>query len=218
MRIPRFFAAILALAAPLARAEEKALTTDEQKASYALGRDAVHNLKTQGVPVIEEAYLLGAREAFSGAPERFTSQETTSLFDGLRTKIQEQKKAAGAAYLKANKKKDGVKVTKSGLQYKILAPGTGASPKKDDKVRVHYRGTLIDGTEFDSSYKREQPAEFPLGNVIPGWTEGLQLIKTGGKIQLTVPSDLAYGDRGRPPTIPPFSVLIFEVELLEILK
>jgi len=123
----------------------------------------------------------------------------------------------GEAFLAENAKKEGVKTTASGLQYKVLKEGTGKSPQATDTVSVHYRGTLLDGTEFDSSIKRGQPAEFPLNRVIPGWTEGVQLMKVGAKYQFTIPSKLAYGERGTPGgPIPPNSTLIFEVELLAI--
>ncbi len=123
----------------------------------------------------------------------------------------------GEEFLAANKSKDGVKVTSSGLQYKVITLGTGAKPLATDKVKVHYKGTLLDGTEFDSSYKRGTPAEFPLANVIKGWTEGLQLMPVGSKYEFYIPSELAYGKQG-PPSIGPNQALIFEVELLEIVK
>jgi len=122
----------------------------------------------------------------------------------------------GSAFLAANAKKEGVQQTASGLQYKILSPGSGKSPKTTDTVTVHYKGTLLDGTEFDSSYKRGEPASFPLNGVIAGWTEGLQLVKEGGKIQLFIPSTLAYGSRGAGDLIAPDEALIFEVELLKV--
>ncbi|HYR58191.1 MAG TPA: FKBP-type peptidyl-prolyl cis-trans isomerase [Chthoniobacteraceae bacterium] len=123
----------------------------------------------------------------------------------------------GAKFLKENASKEGVKTTASGLQYKILKEGTGKSPKRTDTVKVHYRGTLLDGTEFDSSYKRGQPVEFPLNRVIPGWTEGVQLAKEGGKIQLFIPSKLAYGESGTPGgPIGPNETLIFEIELIQV--
>lgn len=126
-------------------------------------------------------------------------------------------KAAGEAYLAANKKKEGVKVTASGLQYEVLKAGSGKQPKATDTVVVHYRGTLIDGTEFDSSYKRGEPIDFPLNRVIPGWTEGVQLMQEGAKYRFVIPSGLAYGPRGTPGgPIGPDATLIFEVELLKV--
>ena len=123
----------------------------------------------------------------------------------------------GEAFLKENAKKEGVKTTASGLQYKVLKEGEGKSPKATDTVKVHYKGTLIDGTEFDSSYKRGEPIEFPLNGVIPGWTEGVQLMKEGAKYQFTIPSKIGYGERGTPGgPIPPNATLIFEVELIQV--
>ena len=123
----------------------------------------------------------------------------------------------GEAFLKENSSKEGVKTTASGLQYKVLKEGTGKSPQATDTVEVHYKGTLLDGTEFDSSYKRGETAKFPLNRVIPGWTEGVQLMKVGAKYQFTIPSKLAYGERGTPGgPIPPNSTLIFEVELIAV--
>lgn len=125
-------------------------------------------------------------------------------------------KEKGEAYLAENAKKDGVKTTASGLQYKMMKEGTGKQPKATDTVKVHYRGTFLDGKEFDSSYSRNMPTEFPLNGVIPGWTEGVQLLKEGGKCTLYVPSKLAYGERGFPGAIPPNETLIFEIELIEV--
>jgi len=144
-----------------------------------------------------------------------------AAFDALLKKAEEnppgtKAQEEGKAFLEANKKKEGVKTTESGLQYTIVKAGDGPQPKPTDTVTVHYRGTLIDGTEFDSSAKRNEPATFPLNRVIPGWTEGLQLIGIGGKAQLVIPSNLAYGERGAGGVIPPNSVLIFDVELISI--
>jgi len=134
----------------------------------------------------------------------------------LSTAMAQSPLEKGKAFLAENATKPGVQQTPSGLQYKILTPGEGRSPKASDVVRVNYRGTLLNGTEFDSSYKRNEPIEFPLNGVIPGWTEGLQLIKEGGKIQLFIPSNLAYGPRGAGGLIGPDEALIFEVELLKV--
>jgi FKBP-type peptidyl-prolyl cis-trans isomerase FkpA/FKBP-type peptidyl-prolyl cis-trans isomerase FklB len=150
------------------------------------------------------------------------SSVMTSFQEKAAVKAQATQKAAsdentrlGQAFLETNKKKSGVKVTDSGLQYKVITEGTGANPKDTDKVKVHYRGTLINGKEFDSSYKRDQPAEFGLDQVIKGWTEGLQLMKVGGKSEFYIPSGLAYG-LNAPPSIGPSQTLIFTVELLDI--
>ncbi len=138
-------------------------------------------------------------------------------FGNPGTAMAQDNKAAGEAYLAANKKKEGVKVTASGLQYEVLKAGSGKQPKATDTVVVHYRGTLIDGTEFDSSYKRGEPIDFPLNRVIPGWTEGVQLMQEGAKYRFVIPSGLAYGPRGTPGgPIGPDATLIFEVELLKV--
>jgi FKBP-type peptidyl-prolyl cis-trans isomerase FklB len=133
-----------------------------------------------------------------------------------QAEVAKKNKAEGEAFLAENKKKEGVKTTASGLQYKVIKPGKGKKPKSSDTVTVNYRGTLIDGTEFDSSYKRGQPATFQVSGVIPGWTEGLQLMEEGAKWQLFIPSNLAYGERGAGGVIGPNATLIFEVELLSI--
>ena len=138
-----------------------------------------------------------------------------ALSDG-RAKKSEKELAGNRAYLDENAKKEGVKTTPSGLQYKVVKEGTGAKPGPTSNVKVHYRGTLTNGTEFDSSYARNEPAEFPLNRVIPGWTEGLQLMTVGSTYEFLIPSELGYGERGSPPNIPGNSLLVFQVELLEI--
>ncbi len=150
---------------------------------------------------IHPLHLLGVFAALNLAPLQVMAQSAAEK---------------GAAYLKENASKEGVKTTASGLQYKILTEGTGKAPAASSTVKVHYKGTLLDGKEFDSSYKRGEPIEFPLGGVIRGWTEGLQLVKEGGKIQLFIPSQLAYGSRGAGGLIGPDETLIFEVELLQV--
>jgi FKBP-type peptidyl-prolyl cis-trans isomerase len=141
---------------------------------------------------------------------------TTFFFVTTSAIAQNDAAEAGKAFLAENSKKEGVKTTSSGLQYKMLKEGTGKAPKATDTVLVHYRGTLINGKEFDSSYKRNEPIEFPLDGVIKGWTEGVQLVKEGGKIQLFIPSELAYGSRGAPGAIGPNETLVFEIELLQV--
>jgi FKBP-type peptidyl-prolyl cis-trans isomerase FkpA/FKBP-type peptidyl-prolyl cis-trans isomerase FklB len=161
-------------------------------------------------------------EAVKGEESKMTPQEMQQAMMKMqqdrmasRKKEAEENIKKGKDFLEKNKSKEGVKVTESGLQYKVMKEGTGTSPKKSDTVKVHYKGTLIDGTEFDSSYKRKEPAEFPVTGVIKGWTEALMLMKTGGKWELYIPAELAYGEMGRP-SIPPNSTLVFEVELIEI--
>ncbi len=185
------------------------------------------NLKKQDVPVDPAILARGLKDALAGGKTLLTEEEgqaaLTEMQNDLRKKQQEKMQEAGAAnkkegdaFLVANKGKDGVVALPSGLQYKILKEGTGAKPAAADSVVCNYRGTLIDGKEFDSSYKRGQPATFPVSGVIKGWTEALQLMPVGSKWQLFVPADLAYGDRGAGPDIGPDSTLIFEVELLSI--
>ncbi|GIW86697.1 MAG: peptidyl-prolyl cis-trans isomerase [Isosphaeraceae bacterium] len=202
----------------------------EQRASYVIGLSLGRNLKEQDVDLDTELLLQGLRDALTGAKPRLSEQEAEATMQAFSTAFAERQQAKaraaseknlkeGQAFLDANKAKPGVKTTASGLQYKIIEPGKGESPKATDTVRVHYRGTLIDGTEFDSSYARNEPAVFPLNGVIPGWTEGLQLIKPGGKIQLVIPANLAYGERGAPGgQIGPNAVLVFDIELLDVVK
>jgi FKBP-type peptidyl-prolyl cis-trans isomerase FklB len=182
---------------------------------YQLGRDLV------GTEVHNEALLQGVTDGRGGTPARLNPEEMQAALTALEGRINEQRAkaqaeaaqkaaAAGAAYLAENARREGVTTTASGLQYKIVKPGAGRTPTANDTVTVHYRGTLVDGTEFDSSYQRGQPASFPVGGVIAGWTEALQLMQEGAQYQLVIPPSLAYGDRG------PLAgqVLIFDVELL----
>jgi FKBP-type peptidyl-prolyl cis-trans isomerase len=205
------------------------LTTQKQKNSYALGMSIGLGLKKQGVAdSIDSALAVrGMREALAGGKTAMTEDEMKAALQLLRTQFQATQEAkakeAGSAsrkegdtFLAANKAKDGVKVLPDGLQYKVLTEGNGAKPSASDTVTVNYRGTLIDGKEFDSSYKRGQPATFPVSGVIKGWTEALQLMPVGSKWQLVIPADLAYGDRGAGADIGPGATLIFEVELLSI--
>jgi FKBP-type peptidyl-prolyl cis-trans isomerase FklB len=205
------------------------LTTQKQKNSYALGMSIGLGLKKQGVAdAIDSALAVrGMREALAGGKTAMTEDEMKTALQQLRTQFQATQEAKaheagssarkeGDAFLAANKSKDGVKVLPDGLQYKVLTDGNGPKPSANDTVTVNYRGTLIDGKEFDSSYKRGQPATFPVGGVIKGWTEALQLMPVGSKWQLFIPADLAYGDRGAGGDIGPGATLIFEVELLSI--
>jgi FKBP-type peptidyl-prolyl cis-trans isomerase FklB len=205
------------------------LTTQKQKNSYALGMSIGLGLKKQGVAdSIDSALAVrGMREALAGGKTAMTEDEMKAALQQLRTQFQATQEAKaheagssarkeGDTFLATNKAKDGIKVLPDGLQYKVLTEGNGPKPAATDTVTVNYRGTLIDGKEFDSSYKRGQPASFPVNGVIKGWTEALQLMPVGSKWQLFIPADLAYGDRGAGADIGPGATLIFEVELLSI--
>jgi len=217
-----------ASAPPIIMRKVDSLVTEMDKVSYAIGVQLGTNFKRQGIDIKIEKFVQGLKDATAGNKLELTEQEiqqTMMAFSQkMRAKQQEKQKAdaaknlaEGKAFLYANGKKEGVKVLPSGLQYKVLKEGTGKTPTIADKVKTHYRGTLIDGTEFDSSYKRGKPAEFGVKAVIKGWTEALQLMKEGDKWELYIPADLAYGERARP-TIPANSTLIFEIELLEIVE
>ena len=195
----------------------------KDKASYSIGLNIGSNFKKQNVELNPDALLAGVKDALSGKKPALSETEVREVMTtwskdlGEKQKAMADKNAAdGKKFLEDNKKKDGVKTTASGLQYKVLKEGNGAQPKAADTVTVDYKGTLIDGTEFDSSYKRGQPATFPVNGVIKGWTEGLQLMKTGAKYQFFIPSELAYGQRAMGPDISPNSTLIFEVELKSV--
>ena len=200
---------------------------EKDKVSYSVGYQVGGDFKRQGVELNPELLVKGVQDAMSGGKPLMTPEEMNKTLVDLKKKIvtaqrEEQKKAAdknladGKKFLESNAKKEGVTTLPSGLQYKVVAKGTGASPKKTDSVTVHYKGTLIDGTEFDSSYKRGQPATFRVDGVIAGWTEALQLMKPGAKWQLFIPANLAYGERGAGSRIGPNSTLIFEVELIKV--
>jgi FKBP-type peptidyl-prolyl cis-trans isomerase FklB len=208
-------------------ADAPALKTQKERTSYAIGADIGNMLSRQPVDIDVDSFLKGASDVLNKKKLLLTDQELRDILTGLQKDMMakqeermktmgEKNKKDGAAFLAENKKKEGVKTLPSGLQYKVIKEGTGKVPKATDTVTTNYRGTLIDGTEFDSSYKRGQPATFPVNGVIKGWTEALQLMKTGSKWQLFVPSDLAYGDKGAGPQIGPNAVLIFEVELLSV--
>lgn len=212
------------LALIIGACEKKAnLSDDNKKASYAIGQQIGKNLKDSGVEVDTDTLAISMRDALKGKSElkpEEMQQAMQNLQENMKKKqaeTAEKNIAAGKEYLEKNKSAANVKVTASGLQYVIEKEGTGKSPGKDDNVKVHYTGTLTNGEKFDSSVDRGQPAEFPVGGVIPGWTEALMLMKEGAKYKLVIPSDLAYGPMGRPG-IPPNSVLLFDVELLEVKK
>jgi len=200
------------------------LTSDKGKMSYAIGVQLGKTMKAQGIDADVTTMAAAMAEVLAGKEPRLKDEEMRAALAAMQRggggqsgdpAVAAANLQKGKEYLEANKKKPGVIVTASGLQYQIIRAGTGASPQITNKAKVHYRGTLIDGTEFDSSFKRGQPAEFGVGQVIKGWTEALQLMKRGAKYQLTIPSELAYGERGGGGSIPANSVLNFEVELID---
>jgi FKBP-type peptidyl-prolyl cis-trans isomerase FklB len=203
------------------------LKTQKDKVSYSIGLDIGTTLKRQLIDVDPELLQNGLKDGLGGKKPLMTDEQVKETMATFQKEMMAKQAAAkkeqgeknetqGKKFLEENKKKEGWKTTASGLQYKVLKEGKGAAPKETDTVKVNYRGTTIDGTEFDSSYKRGQPATFPVNRVIKGWTEALQLMKPGAKYQLAIPSDLAYGERGAGSDIGPNSTLLFDVELLEI--
>jgi FKBP-type peptidyl-prolyl cis-trans isomerase FklB len=211
------------LALPLFGQEKSPQLKDQSdKVSYSIGLQIGFNLKRQKVDVKPDILFAGMKDALANKPQLTPDQvkEVMAQFEKdmeqKQKELGEKNKVEGTKFLEENKKKPGVKTTASGLEYKVEKEGTGPQPKPTDMVTVNYRGTLIDGTEFDSSYKRGQPATFPVQGVIKGWSEALQLMKKGAKYQLFIPSNLAYGERAMGPDIGPNATLIFEVELLDI--
>ena len=206
--------------------EKVELKDQKEKESYALGYQFGENLKSQGLEINVDAYVAALRDSLGNAKPALSREEMDSAVSDVRKRVAAARQkgsaatadknlADGKAFLEENQKKEGVRTLPSGLQYKVLVEGSGKSPKATDQVTVNYRGKLIDGTEFDSSYQRGTPATFPVNGVISGWTEALQLMKEGSKWQLFIPPNLGYGARG-VGRIPPNSTLIFEVELLKV--
>lgn len=204
-----------------------ALTTKKEKVSYAIGADLGGKLKSSSIDVDPNILTRALKDSLTGAKSAMTDDEIRATLSDLTKDMQakqatlnkekaDKNKQEGEAFLTANKTKEGVVALPSGLQYKIIKAGTGPKPTAADTVVCNYKGTLIDGKEFDSSYKRGQPATFPVGGVIKGWTEALQLMSVGSTWQLFIPADLAYGDRQAGPDITPGSTLVFEVELVSI--
>ncbi|AHI06384.1 peptidyl-prolyl cis-trans isomerase, FKBP-type [Bdellovibrio bacteriovorus W] len=214
---------VVAMALTTACQKKVKLDTDIKKASYAIGQQIGGNLKQQNIDFDSDALAMALKDAAAGKNEMSKDDMQAAMMKLQELAMQKQQEVAdsnekeGKAFLEKNKSAAGVKTTTSGLQYIMEKEGTGASPSKDDVVKVHYKGALTNGEQFDSSYDRGQPAEFPVSGVIPGWTEALQLMKPGGKAKLFIPAELAYGPSGRPG-IPPNSVLVFDVELLEVVK
>lgn len=210
-----------------AAVQAETLETEQQKLSYSLGLILGERIQVDVEDLDIEAFSQGVEAVFSGKEPALDQQQVAEVMQAFQNrkmeeqrqalaKLAEENSAKGAAYMAENGARDGVVTTESGLQYEELKPGKGASPTASDTVKVHYRGQLIDGTEFDSSYARNEPVSFPLDGVIPGWTEGLQLMKEGGKSRLVIPAELAYGPGGMGNAIGPNETLVFEVELLEV--
>jgi FKBP-type peptidyl-prolyl cis-trans isomerase len=220
------FAGILLLAGQALGADDALLKSQKDKVSYTIGVYTGNNLKQQSIDIDTDIMVKGIKDSLSGGKMLLTNQELREAMAVFqkdmaakqmekRNALAEKNKKEGEAFLAENKKKEGVKTLPSGLQYKVIQEGTGKSPKETDTVVAHYRGTRIDGTEFDSSYQRDEPATFKLNNVIKGWTEALLMMKEGAKWQIFIPSNLAYGENGSGP-IEPNATLIFEAELINI--
>jgi len=224
--IPAVLATLLLALTPAWAAGKKPESL-EDRVSYGIGMNIGRDFKKQEIKVNPDLLAQGIRDALAGGDTLMTDEEVqqtiTELQQIMQAKQQAKMKELGEANLKegkeflaANAKKEGIKTTASGLQYKVIEEGKGKAPLATDKVKVHYRGTLINGEEFDSSYKRGEPVTFALNGVIKGWTEALQLMKEGSKYEIYLPAELAYGERGAAPVIGPNATLIFEVELLEV--
>jgi len=211
---------ILGFITAFSASAETTLTTDKDKFSYSLGLIIGERVLKQYGEVDYQILLQGIIAQHQGKDALMDLTEAGRILSESQQKMNEQKfaetKSKGKAFLEANAKRDGVKVTASGLQYTVMTAADGAKPTATDSVTVHYRGTLLDGTEFDSSYSRNEPATFALNQVIGGWTEGVQLMNVGSKFKFAIPYNLAYGERGAGNSIGPFETLVFEVELLKI--
>ena len=208
-------------------APELTLDNDKAKLSYAIGMDIGQSLQTLAADLDRAVLMAALNDRLDGVDAKLSQEDAAKVKQAFFTQQAEKRAAeqkvkadknvsAGEVFLAENAKKEGVSTTASGLQYEVLTKGAGDTPNAADKVTVHYKGTLIDGTEFDSSYARGEPVTFPLNGVIKGWTEGVQLMAVGSKFKFVLPSDLAYGERGAGAKIGPNSVLVFEVELLGI--
>ncbi len=221
---------IFAIAAmPAFAAEKVKLKTTKEKLGYSVGYVTGMNMKQDGLDISAEQLSRGIRDGYLGKKGAMTEDEIKGALDEYQKvlaakqaeamkQLAEKNKKDGTAYLAENRKKEGVVTTSSGLQYKVVSPGTGKQPKETDTVKVHYRGTTLDGTEFDSSIRRGEPATFPVNGVIAGWKEVLQLMKEGAKWQVVIPSEIAYGERGAAQIIGPNQVLLFDVELIQIVQ
>ncbi|VAW49040.1 Peptidylprolyl isomerase, FKBP-type [hydrothermal vent metagenome] len=207
-------------------ADNHGLTTIEQKASYTLGSDIAKNFRDQGLEIDAKAFSLGLEDALQNRPLKLTEEEMVSAIDTVKQRMQKQQLEKqqtmarknideGKKFLTENAKKEGIVTLDSGVQYKIITKGEGTSPTDEDTIYAHYRGTLIDGTEFDSSYQRGTPLKLQTGSVIKGWGEVLRRMKPGSKWEVYIPSEMAYGERGAGDAIGPNETLIFTIELVK---
>ena len=216
-----FFLSSLAVH-PKAIMEERNLSTEKARTSYALGMAIGEDFKQTGFEIDYTAFVEGLRAEMEGLETKMDQEEAIEIirtaFDRLMERQTAELQAAELVFLEENAARPGISVTESGLQYEMLITGTGQKPGPADIVLVHYEGSLVNGDVFDSSYMRDDPEEIPLDMVIQGWAEGIQLMHTGGKIRLFIPSDLAYGEYGAGQAIPPFSTLIFTIELFDIIE
>lgn len=217
------------IAIPYAQASDEPLKTLKERFSYSLGLQIGNDISQMKDKLDSDSFMRGIQDYMGGKKPMLTPEEMAKAKEEFQKSMQEEmqkeaqtrsskNRAEGDAFLAKNKERKEVTTTASGLQYEVLTPGNGEKPQASSTVKVHYQGTLLDGTEFDSSYKRKEPVSFPLDRVIPGWTEGLQLMPVGAKYRFFIPSELAYGSRGAPPKIGGDATLKFEVELLEIVK
>lgn len=227
-----FVTGLVAVAALTAGCRDNAeepvdLTSLESRVSYAVGVSVGNNIKGADFEIDQASFKAGLSDALAGAELKVSEEDAQKAFEEFSQQQQAKEEAAraaaaaesaskSAAFLEEYAAREGVTKTATGLMYKVITAGEGAKPTTDDTVTVHYKGTLVDGTEFDSSYARNQPASFPVNAVIPGWVEALQLMPVGSKWEVVIPAELAYGEDGAPPTIPPSAALVFEVELLSI--
>ena len=227
MRTIPLMAALVAASVTSAPVLSQELESDTDRLSYTVGMDIGNPLSEQGMDLDLDLLIEALRASYLGEETRLTTEEALAERDKFmqrrqqeleeeRSRDAETNLEEGQAFLAQNAEREDVTQTESGLQYRVIEEGEGASPVATDQVTVHYRGTLLNGTEFDSSYARGEPATFALNQVIPGWTEGVQLMNEGAKYEFFIPADLAYGEQGRPGPIGPNSTLIFEVELIEI--
>jgi FKBP-type peptidyl-prolyl cis-trans isomerase FklB len=228
MRLRIFLSALFIILAMVTSAfGDDELKHKEDKLSYALGLNIGNSFKQQSIEIKHDIFLKGIKDAFAGGKQLLSDDEVREIMVVLNKELSEKKAEAmkklaeknkedAVSFFAENKKQEGVKTLASGLQYKIITEGKGKNPKATDTVTVHYRGTLIDGKEFDSSYRRGEPATFPVNGVIAGWTEALQLMKAGAKWQIFIPSNLAYEEKGIGNVIGPNAALIFEVELISV--